>query len=868
MKDGAITVLLVDDHAMVREGLASLLIRDPQICIVGQIGNGLEVVEAVRRLDPDVVTLNISLPGLNGLDICRELTKRFPRTAVLMLTVHDDEQFIVRALEYGASGYLTKEMAADQLVRAVRAVARGEVYLAPKIPKHILSRIGRDKDDPYERLTPRERQVFQLIAEGKTNREIAELLGVAVKTIDTHRSHLMRKLGIHDQAALVKYALRKDLIGLGGEPVNPDTVDYVGPVRVLLVSDRAAVCMWLTDLLMKVPDIHVAGQVLIGPEVMAAVRHISPDVIVLSVSTPEVDGPGFCQELRTKHPFAEILILGRRGDERSVVQWLEHGASGHLMRQTARSQLARAVRTVASGEVYIEPRIVMGDSPRKQWVEPDPYERLTPRERRLLFWIMEGYSNREISEILGISVESVVFHRTRMIRKLNLFDRIFPWVFATWKPRLPTRIDTDTPEPPKEEVADPSDGKTIRVLLVDDHVVFREKLAAALTEESQIEVVGQIGDCFRVAEEVKRFDPDVVLLGLTMSDISQLGMCRELRRTSPRSAILVLTTQTDEQHMAQLLKRGASGCLLKDAAVRQLAVAVRSVASGGIYMRPNISEDAPSQARPKEDRPPKKIAWMGHLVFLMTEQGKTDREIADLLHVEIKAVEAYRLQREQELDQAIGDSRPPRPPPRSDEAFTNSQEAKTQYPDDDGIVFACKTCRNTIHRAQSDVGISFACPACGNTNSTPGIANQTRATQRQLDLLISFRKKLRIWIIVFLSSIAASVALMTLMIVHETSGSGSVNPNMMMCSFLMFLCFPVPAMLVGGAVSCVMVTRACRYIGGKQSEGAWLLVLLVAAFPLFSIAVVYIYCRFWRCVTRLQKVGVRPPIPVSTPQAT
>jgi len=131
---------------------------------------------------------------------------------VLILTMHDDEQFIARALEYGASGYLLKEAAADRLARAIRAVAHGELYLGPGIPKSVLQRLGHDSGDPYERLTTRERQVLQLIAEGKTNRQVAEQLGVATKTIDSHRSHLMRKLNIHDQTSLVKYAIRKGIV--------------------------------------------------------------------------------------------------------------------------------------------------------------------------------------------------------------------------------------------------------------------------------------------------------------------------------------------------------------------------------------------------------------------------------------------------------------------------------------------------------------------------------------------------------------------------------------------------------------------------------------------------------------------------------
>jgi len=214
MNDQIITVFLADDHAMVREGLAALLSRDPAIRVVGQCGDGLQVVNQVQQAHPNVVVLDISMPGLNGLDICRELKRKVKGTAVLILTMHDAEEFIADSLRHGASGYLLKESAADELTEAVRRVARGELYLGSGIPQSVLQRVGRGDDDPYERLSTRERQVLQMIAEGKTNREIAESLGLAVKTIDTHRTRLMRRLNIHNRTSLVKFALRKGVVPL------------------------------------------------------------------------------------------------------------------------------------------------------------------------------------------------------------------------------------------------------------------------------------------------------------------------------------------------------------------------------------------------------------------------------------------------------------------------------------------------------------------------------------------------------------------------------------------------------------------------------------------------------------------------------
>lgn len=210
-----IRVFLADDHTLVREGIAVLINGEDDVEVVGHCGDGLKVMEEVLRVKPDVLILDLTMPGMNGLDICRQVSRKAKDIAVLVLTMHTDEEFIVRSLENGASGYLVKEAAADQLGEAIRSVARGELYLGPKVPRTILSRLAAGtRDDPYNKLTSRERQVLQLIAEGKTNRQVAEVLELSVKTVDTHRAHLMRRLGIHDQTTLVKYALKRGIVQL------------------------------------------------------------------------------------------------------------------------------------------------------------------------------------------------------------------------------------------------------------------------------------------------------------------------------------------------------------------------------------------------------------------------------------------------------------------------------------------------------------------------------------------------------------------------------------------------------------------------------------------------------------------------------
>ncbi len=208
-----ISLFLADDHTLVRQGIAAIINQGDDMEVVGECGDGLKVTEEVLQTKPDVLILDLTMPGLNGLDICRQLSRKAKGTAILVVTMHADEEFIVRALENGASGYLIKDAAAEQLAEAVRTVARGDLYLGPGVPRAVLGRLTAGPDaDPYNRLTARERQVLQLIAEGKTNRHIAEMLDLSVKTVDTHRAHLMRKLDIHDQTTLVKYAIRRGIV--------------------------------------------------------------------------------------------------------------------------------------------------------------------------------------------------------------------------------------------------------------------------------------------------------------------------------------------------------------------------------------------------------------------------------------------------------------------------------------------------------------------------------------------------------------------------------------------------------------------------------------------------------------------------------
>lgn len=210
-----VRVVLADDHALVRQGLAALLEADGRFDVVGQCGDGREVVDLARTLQPHVVVLDIHMPGLGGIDVCGDLTNQAPEAMVLVLSVREEEPFVIRAFENGARGYMRKESAAVEFTKALLAVAGGQMYLGPGIDPDVLNRLHRGHEDPYLSLTAREREVLQLIAEGKTNPQIAEGLGLSVRTVDVHRTRLMNKLDIHDLTTLVKFAWGR---GIGGNP--------------------------------------------------------------------------------------------------------------------------------------------------------------------------------------------------------------------------------------------------------------------------------------------------------------------------------------------------------------------------------------------------------------------------------------------------------------------------------------------------------------------------------------------------------------------------------------------------------------------------------------------------------------------------
>jgi two-component system, NarL family, response regulator NreC len=207
----AIRVLLADDHVLVRQGLRSLLEREG-LQVVAEASDGQDALSHARNLQPDIAVVDISMPTCNGLEAARELRVSCPKTKTILLTQHDEEQYVSDALDAGVKGYVMKNQASHDLLNAIRQVSRGEVYLSPGISSVVMNAYRSKSEKPKDPLSARERQVLQLIAEGKSTKDVATLLGISVKTAESHRTRLMKKLDIHETASLVLYAVRRGLV--------------------------------------------------------------------------------------------------------------------------------------------------------------------------------------------------------------------------------------------------------------------------------------------------------------------------------------------------------------------------------------------------------------------------------------------------------------------------------------------------------------------------------------------------------------------------------------------------------------------------------------------------------------------------------
>ena len=217
-------ILLADDHIVMRTGLRALLERQPNLEVVGESENGRETVALAASLKPDVVVMDVGMPVLSGIEATQTIVTQNPTVAVVILSMHADESYVMRALKAGARGYLLKDSAAADLIGAIQAISQGKSFFSPKVSRILAEdyvRVLKQKGavDTYDLLTSREREILQLLAEGKTNKEVATALNISPYTVETHRSHILQKLDLHNSAELVLYAVRKGIILLTGQGV-------------------------------------------------------------------------------------------------------------------------------------------------------------------------------------------------------------------------------------------------------------------------------------------------------------------------------------------------------------------------------------------------------------------------------------------------------------------------------------------------------------------------------------------------------------------------------------------------------------------------------------------------------------------------
>jgi len=342
-----ITILIADDHVMVRQGLRSLLESEPSFSVIGETGDGLDCVRRVEELKPNVLILDLNMPGLSGFEVISQVTRRVPQTLIVVQSMFTQEAYVRRAMENGAKAFVVKDDSAEALIRAVRDVVAGRTFLSKSVLQKTSCRVG-EPDDPYDTLTEREREVLSLISDGLAGPDIAERLFISKRTVDKHRSNLMEKLNIHNERSLVRFALERGITLPSGE----SAIETVGlsvrseSISTLVVDDNDEFRTQLIRFLETFGFFTVVGSASDGGAAIEAASKLHPELVLLDIRMKPVDGLTALPTIKSVSPETHVIMLSLLNESVYTERALTEGASGFIAKSELLECLLPEVRKV------------------------------------------------------------------------------------------------------------------------------------------------------------------------------------------------------------------------------------------------------------------------------------------------------------------------------------------------------------------------------------------------------------------------------------------------------------------------------------------------------------------------------------------